>query len=131
MPGQQYVRNQAVRAVQEIRQTPVDLVYGSSGTIENLADIAAYKFFKRKRERDDVFTYQQFKEVIRLLCELPLEERRKVQGINPIRADIIIAGGAIIDTLMEDLGLPELCIATSLRDGLLVDYCPAQSRGNC
>lgn len=120
----QYVRNLAVRTVQAIQQLrPVDLVYGSSGTLENLADIAALMFFKRRRERDDRFTFSQFKETIRTLCELSLEDRRQVPGINPSRADIIVAGAAVIETLLEDLGLEEIRISDrGLRDGLLVDY---------
>jgi exopolyphosphatase / guanosine-5'-triphosphate,3'-diphosphate pyrophosphatase len=119
----QYVRNAAVRTVQQIKPIPVALTFGSSGTIENLGDIAAFKFFKRRRQRDDVFSYGQLKQVIELLCALPLEERRQVPGITPARADIIIGGAAIIETLMAELGIHELQISErGLRDGLLIDY---------
>jgi exopolyphosphatase/guanosine-5'-triphosphate,3'-diphosphate pyrophosphatase len=120
---QQYVRNATVRTVQRVRQLTVEAVYGSSGTIENLADIAAQQFFHRKRERDDSFTHEQIRQVVDLLCSLPLDERRNIPGINPGRADIIVAGAAIIDTLMESLELPTLQVsARGLRDGLLIDY---------
>lgn len=120
---QQYVRNVAVRAIQRIQSEHVDLVYGSSGTVENLADIAILKYHKRRRQRDDTLTYDQLKGVIEMLCALPLEERRRVPGINPSRADIIICGAAILETLMADLGIEELHISErGLRDGLLVEY---------
>jgi len=109
--------------VQQVRQLPVELAVGSSGTIENLADIAAQKFHKRRRQRDDTLTHAHLRQVVEMLCDLPLEERRRVPGITPGRADIIIAGAAIIDTLMGDLGIQELQISErGLRDGLLVDY---------
>jgi exopolyphosphatase/guanosine-5'-triphosphate,3'-diphosphate pyrophosphatase len=58
-----------------------------------------------------------------MLCSLPLEDRRSVPGINPMRADIIIGGAAILDVLMEELGIQELRISDrGLRDGLLRDY---------
>jgi exopolyphosphatase/guanosine-5'-triphosphate,3'-diphosphate pyrophosphatase len=58
-----------------------------------------------------------------MLCALPLDERRRVPGINPIRADIIICGAAIIETLMADFGIEMLSITDrGLRDGLLIDY---------
>jgi exopolyphosphatase/guanosine-5'-triphosphate,3'-diphosphate pyrophosphatase len=57
------------------------------------------------------------------LRALPLEERRQVSGLNPERADIIIAGGAILETLLRELGLAEIQVSNrGLRDGLLVDY---------
>ncbi|HEY3379134.1 MAG TPA: Ppx/GppA family phosphatase, partial [Armatimonadota bacterium] len=37
----EYVRNAAVRTVQRVRQYPYELGIGTSGTIENLADVAA------------------------------------------------------------------------------------------
>lgn len=120
---QQYVRSAAVRTVQHVRQAPPEIAIGSSGTIENLADIAALHFLHRHRERDDEMSHSQLKEIIQLLCSLPLEERRRVPGINAARADIIIAGAAIIDTLMEDLQISGLWISDrGLRDGLLVDF---------
>jgi exopolyphosphatase/guanosine-5'-triphosphate,3'-diphosphate pyrophosphatase len=119
----QYVRNAAVRAIQKVTDAHTNLAFGSSGTIENLADIATLKFYKRRRQRDDVLTYDQLKDVIAMLCALPLQERRRIPGINFSRADIIIAGAAIIDTLMAEMGIEELHISDrGLRDGLLIDY---------
>ncbi len=99
------------------------LAFGSSGTIENLAAIAARIIHKRQPWRHEVLTAQDLRQVVSLLCALSLEERRKVPGINPERADIIIAGAAIIETLMQELQLPHLHVSQrGLRDGLLVDY---------
>jgi exopolyphosphatase/guanosine-5'-triphosphate,3'-diphosphate pyrophosphatase len=61
--------------------------------------------------------------VIELLSELPLEQRRKVPGMNPERADIIVAGAAILDVFMKELGLPEIAVTSrGLQDGLHIDY---------
>jgi exopolyphosphatase/guanosine-5'-triphosphate,3'-diphosphate pyrophosphatase len=58
-----------------------------------------------------------------MLCALPVAQRKNVPGMNPERADIIIAGAAIIDTLMKDLGFASITTTTrGLQDGLLVDY---------
>jgi exopolyphosphatase/guanosine-5'-triphosphate,3'-diphosphate pyrophosphatase len=120
---QQYVRNATVRTFQRVSQLPFSGAYGSSGTIENLADIAAQHFFNRKRQRDDTFTHDQISQVAGLLCSLPLDERRDVPGITPGRADIIVGGAAILDTLMEGLEISTLHVSDrGLRDGLLVDY---------
>ncbi len=121
---QRYVRNAAVRTVQQVRKQKVDLALGSSGTIENLMDIAAREFHNRSRQREDVLSYADLKKAVELLCSLPLQERRKVNGINPERADIIIAGAAILDTVMEECKLDEIRVVgdRGLREGLLVDY---------
>jgi exopolyphosphatase/guanosine-5'-triphosphate,3'-diphosphate pyrophosphatase len=52
-----------------------------------------------------------------------LEERRKIPGINPERADIIIPGAAILDLFMKELSLDSITVTgRGLQDGLLVDY---------
>jgi len=121
---QRRVRMASARTLQEMRRYHFDLALGSSGTAENLADIAARALHNRQRQRDDVLSYRDLKQVIDMLCALPLEARRKVPGINPERADIIIAGAAIIHTLMEDLGFSKLRVIADrgLREGLLIDY---------
>jgi exopolyphosphatase/guanosine-5'-triphosphate,3'-diphosphate pyrophosphatase len=120
---QRYVRHHAVRTIRELRAYRIDLAIGSSGTIQNLADVAARQFHKRPLQRDDVLTYAHLKQVVAMLAALPLEERRKVPGLNPERADIVLAGAAILDAFMQELDVPELQISErGLREGLLVDY---------
>ena len=124
---QTYVRNASIRTVQRMKHLTPAYVVGSSGTAENLANVAALQFYNRPLSADDVLHYDQLREVIRRLCSLPLDERKKVPGLNPERADIIIAGAAVLDTLMEELSLTEMRVSTrGLRDGLLVDYLARQ-----
>jgi exopolyphosphatase / guanosine-5'-triphosphate,3'-diphosphate pyrophosphatase len=118
-----HVRNEAAAALHDLRAFPIDFAVGSSGTIENLAEIAARMFWRRPWSRDDVLSYTVLRRTIDELCSLPLESRRRVPGMNPARADIIVGGAAIIDTLLEELAVRELRVSDrGLRDGLLVDY---------
>lgn len=129
---QEHVRNKAVRAVQRLAALgPLDVAVGSSGTIENLADIAARLSTGRPRERGDVVTAGQLAEVARRLCAVPLAERAKLPGINPARADIAVAGAAILQTLLEALGVDTLIVSDrGLREGLIVDDLDRQLPGH-
>ena len=120
---QTFVGNTAVRAVQQITKLNPAFIVASSGTAENLVSIAAQHFYKRPWQLEDTFDHGKIKQVIELLCALPLAERKNVAGLNPERADIIIAGAAVLDTLMEQLSINELRVSNrGLRDGMLVDY---------
>lgn len=120
---QRHVRHHAVRTLHEMRRYRIDLALGSSGTIRNVADIAARHFSKRPLQPGEVLTYAHLQHVVALLAALPLEERRKVPGLNPERADIILAGTAILDAFMQELRLSEIQVSDrGLREGLLVDY---------
>ena len=120
---QRYVRHHAVRTLREMQGYRIDLAIGSSGTIRNVADVAARHFYKRPLQPDDVLTYAHLRQVVTLLAALSLEERRKVPGLQPERADIILAGAAILDAFMQELGVLEIHVSErGLREGLLVDY---------
>jgi exopolyphosphatase / guanosine-5'-triphosphate,3'-diphosphate pyrophosphatase len=97
--------------------------WGSSGTIINLAEVASKVCKKNGNGGNLTLTRKNLKKLAATLCSLNLEDRKKLPGINPDRADIIVAGAAIIDSVMEDFGLEEICVShKELRDGLLVDY---------
>jgi exopolyphosphatase/guanosine-5'-triphosphate,3'-diphosphate pyrophosphatase len=116
---QQHAKNVMGPAIRDLQRCKIDCAIGSSGTIMNLAEIANRTLHQNSSD----LSYRDLKKVIRLICSLPLEQRKKIPGINPERADIIIAGAAILDTFMKELSIKRIT-ATSrgLQDGLLADY---------
>lgn len=120
---QNYVRNAVVRTVQRLKEYPLQMVIGSSGTITNLVEVAYRHFHDREPGPDETITLKELSDTIRMLCSLPLAERREVPGINPARADIIIAGSAILETFLEELHMLNLRTSErGLLEGMLVDY---------
>jgi len=118
---QHHVKDSIIHSVRKIRNLKPVLAIGSSGTIMNLAEIAQRAFHQNDSNGDPVLSARDLQKVIDLLCPLPLDQRRKVPGMNPERADIIIAGAAILDTFMKELGLDSIqTTGRGLQDGLLV-----------
>ncbi len=118
-----YIRHKAADIIKELSKYRIECAIGSSGTIENLARIAFVFLHKTAHESYEKLEYEDLKKIVQAMCALPLEERRKFPGINSQRADIILAGAAIIETFMEELGLSDIRVSKcGLREGLLVDY---------
>jgi exopolyphosphatase/guanosine-5'-triphosphate,3'-diphosphate pyrophosphatase len=120
----QYARHAAVHTVYQVNQHHADLLVGTAGTIRNLAAIASSSRRGPEPENGDVLTRSELRRVAAMLCAMPLEERQKVPGLNPDRADIIVSGAAILDVVMEGLGFSEIQVMPvgGLREGLLMDY---------
>ncbi|MCF7934770.1 MAG: Ppx/GppA family phosphatase [Synergistales bacterium] len=117
-----HVRNAVLRSVQRLRNRDFSLAFGSSGTIQNLAEVAG-RHFGEKKNNEGLLTPEMLRRTIELLRTKTLEERRKVAGLNPEKADIIVPGASILETLMEDLQIPSVSVTDrGLRNGLLVDY---------
>jgi exopolyphosphatase/guanosine-5'-triphosphate,3'-diphosphate pyrophosphatase len=107
----------------KVQEYGARLAWGSSGTVINLAEIANKLFKKNGNGGGLALSRKNLKKLVTILCSLSLEERKKLPAINPDRADIIIAGAAIMEAIMEEFGLEEICIShRELRDGLLVEY---------
>ncbi|MBU4198523.1 MAG: hypothetical protein KKG09_01480 [Verrucomicrobia bacterium] len=120
---QEYVRGRAQKVLQRLRRYRVDIVLGSSGTIMALGNIAVRRHFNRRLQCPEPVSMARLRQIIRHLCALSLAQRRQVPGLQPDRADIIIGGAAILDTLMAELDMQALTISNrSLRDGLVQEY---------
>lgn len=119
----QYARGVAAHAYRKIRATGFDTVIASSGTAMNLAAVAArHAGLDPATMRNYTLKTSDLAQVAEMLRKMTLEERRRVPGLNPERADIIVSGAAVLQTLAEDLSADGLLIADrSLREGVLVD----------
>jgi exopolyphosphatase/guanosine-5'-triphosphate,3'-diphosphate pyrophosphatase len=114
-----YVKSSLVRARKEVLQRKVSLAFGSSGTIVNLGEV----LLRRGSHRPGVIRRSQLKRLIPYLAGMDLATRKKVPGINPERADIIVAGAVVLDTVMDELRLSEIAVSPrGMRDGMLQDY---------
>jgi exopolyphosphatase/guanosine-5'-triphosphate,3'-diphosphate pyrophosphatase len=119
----QYAAHKVHTLKPKVQELGARRAWGSSGTIINLAEIANKLYKKSGTGNGTALSRKNLKKLAPLLCSLSLEERKKLPAANPDRADIIIAGAATIEAIMEEFGLEEICIShRELRDGLLVDY---------
>lgn len=121
---QNYVSTLANHAIGRMASYVAKEMIVSSGTVKNLAEIAACLEIEDKRLiKDNFLSYKTLCQVVRLLCSKTEEERKKILGINPKRVNVIIPGAAILQTVMEELGFDGCYVSSlGLREGLLRDY---------
>ncbi len=118
-----FIKNVLLKPVKNMNNARIECAFGSSGTITNLAEIAISMHGNGDAGERLVLGYNDLKKVISTLSMLSLDERRKVDGINPERADIIIGGAAILETIMEEFGLEEIRVSDrGMLHGMLTDY---------
>jgi len=96
---------------------------GSAGTVTTLAAIdLALVTYDRQKVRGHCLGLARVVELLDRLAALALRERRQVPGLEPGRADVILAGAAILAVSMQRLGYNELRVSDDgLREGILLD----------
>ncbi|GAB4291151.1 MAG: hypothetical protein Kow0098_10180 [Ignavibacteriaceae bacterium] len=102
-----------------------DRVVGTSGTIQSLAGLitAHYKRkLPKKLNRFEVLKSDFDKILNKILAHRTFEERLKIPGIEPKRADILPAGLLILDTIFRLFNFRRLYISEyALREGIIVE----------
>jgi len=102
-----------------------DRVIGTSGTILSLGSLALIETGGVGPEdlRNRRVPAKAISKLRRRLTGLDLEARLHVAGLDPRRADIVVAGSVLLDLLLRRLDAAELTLCDlALREGLVLDY---------
>ncbi len=85
---------------------------GIAGTMTTLAAIAMkMKDYDGARVHGSMLSLARLREIVDELALLPLSGRRQVTGLEPKRADVIVAGGLVAIAVLEKLGKTEARIS--------------------
>ena len=111
------------RTVELRGMPPGDVLVGTAGTVTSLAAVdLALAPYDPVRVTGHRLTRVRIAETVDRLASLPLADRRRVPGLEPARADVIVAGGVICLAAMDTLGFSELTVSDGgLREGILLD----------
>ena len=113
----------ALRGVNVPRLKRDELLVGTSGAIRNLA-----KIDRRRRRRPypvpRLHGYEirrgRVSKVSELLRSLTAENRRPIPGLNPGRAETVVAGAIVLETVMSELKARLLVVSgQGLREGVI------------
>ncbi len=118
---QQYVQEQLVRAQVQIGREGEQLL-GVGGTITTLAAIEnKLAEYDAARIHGHTFRVRRVSRLRTQLQTLPWSERIAIPGLTRGRADVIVAGAAIYETIMNVLNLKEITVSSrGLRHGILL-----------
>ncbi|OPY56715.1 MAG: Guanosine-5'-triphosphate,3'-diphosphate pyrophosphatase [Pelotomaculum sp. PtaU1.Bin035] len=96
-------------ALEEIRKFPAGCLAGVGGTITTLAAMAqGLEVYDPARVHGYCLTAEKVRHILQKLKSLSVEERKRLHGLQPERADIAVAGVTIVKAVLEGLGLDRL-----------------------
>ena len=114
-----FVTREVNRIANRIGGARVKNVIATSGTAAALATAAAHLRSRTTRRRQTVARAEMGR-LAKRLARLPVAERRKIEGIGPRRAEIVVAGATVYRELLERLHLAGFRYSPlGLRDGIL------------
>jgi len=123
-----FISREMERIADRIKRARPKVVIATSGTAESLAAIC-HGLYKTKGSRAATVSKMQLQRIAKLLARLPLEGRKKLSGVGPRRAEIIVPGAAVYLALLERCQLQGFRYSPlGLRDGLLAQMAAEYDR---
>ncbi|OQX89021.1 phosphatase [candidate division KSB1 bacterium 4484_87] len=127
-PVKEQEYQQAVAAIEDALNQlsfdeKVDALVGMGGTMSNLGAIKhKLSVYDPDIIQGSKLSLQDVEEQIELFKSKTIEERKQIVGLQPKRADVILAGAIIVRTILKKAGVDFATISDrGLRHGLIVD----------
>lgn len=121
----EFIGEQVDRYIDHIVENGFDRVIGTSGTILSLGTVAtAIDSGSVPQEvRNLRVAAKSLRRLRKTAVDMDLEERMHLPGLDPRRADLMVAGAVLLDTLLKKLKADEITLCDlALREGVLLDY---------
>jgi exopolyphosphatase/guanosine-5'-triphosphate,3'-diphosphate pyrophosphatase len=108
---------------EKITEKKADYLIGIGGTVTSMGAVM-HKMVKYdpKIIQGSQMSLEEVKRQIELYQNKTIEERKQIPGLQPKRADVILAGAGIINAIMEIFEIDSFTISDrGLRHGLMFD----------
>ena len=123
-----FVEREIGRIADRIARSRPKAVIATSGTAAALAAVC-HGLYRTKGSRAAAVSRTQMRRIAKMLARLPLEQRIKLPGVGPRRAEIVIAGAVVYAELLERCQLAGFRYSPlGLRDGLLAQMAAEYDR---
>ena len=101
----------------------VECLIGSSGSFDTLAEMVCCKNGQPKtwkKEKRYKFNMHDYNQIQRMIYESTLDERLKMEGLIPMRADMIVISVVMINYILNRLTIHDLRVSSyALKEGLI------------
>jgi exopolyphosphatase / guanosine-5'-triphosphate,3'-diphosphate pyrophosphatase len=120
---QEYIEERIALPIRRMGSLRIDRVIATSATASAVVS-AVNRIPRPKRELADKVraSTAQIRELYSNLIARDIEGRRRITGIGPKRAEIIVPGAAVLLSVLKGLALPSLYYSSAgVRDGVIAD----------
>jgi exopolyphosphatase/guanosine-5'-triphosphate,3'-diphosphate pyrophosphatase len=120
-----HIREEVGKYVDQIARAGFNRVIGTSGTILSIGSVIAASEGRAADMslRSRRIAAKQVRRLRKAIVTQSIEKRMRIPGLEPRRADLVVAGIILLDELLRRLDAAEITLCDlSLREGLVLDY---------
>lgn len=109
--------------IKELKEFPIEILVGSSGTFETLGALVAHSRGDRLslgNLNSYEFSRTSFRKIHKKLIASNRKDRLKMGGMEPMRVDMILMGSLVVNYVLDNLGIKKIQISLlALKEGIL------------
>jgi exopolyphosphatase/guanosine-5'-triphosphate,3'-diphosphate pyrophosphatase len=121
----EYIHGMLNPVARQIKNSTHRVVVGSSGTIGAIAHIIKASRGKEPNGKLNNFSFsakELFTTVGKIIAARDVKQRTKIEGLDPARADIIVAGALLLEQIFKEFKLDTMLVSDyALREGIVLD----------
>jgi exopolyphosphatase/guanosine-5'-triphosphate,3'-diphosphate pyrophosphatase len=122
---EQHIEKTVKKAGRVIRKQRCSMVIGTAGTLINLGSMIYEDETSRPLNFVNHFELERkpLEKIHEKIIQTTLKERLNFPGLDPKRADIIVAGSVLVLTLMRLFRIDEITLSDrGIREGMIIDF---------
>jgi len=118
----EYYKTALLDFKKELQKTKVDLLIGSAGTFDSLAQIHSFQKngFAAAKSESYIITASEFNKIHKHLLTLNIDQLKRVDGLPPFRAEFMLLGTIFLETILELTSVEKIIQSSkSLKEGFI------------
>jgi exopolyphosphatase/guanosine-5'-triphosphate,3'-diphosphate pyrophosphatase len=120
-----HIRGKVSEFATQVRAAGFDRVIATSGTSLSLGEVAlaGRRLFASDQIHHSRISAKELHRVRKEIVSRDMQKRLRLPGLDTRRADLIVPGAVLLDTLIRELGAEEITLCDyGLREGLVLDF---------
>ncbi|MGM9535987.1 MAG: Ppx/GppA family phosphatase [Intestinibacter sp.] len=108
----EFINKTIENTINTIKKRNIKKLVGIGGTITSVSAInQKLEVYSMEKVHNSKICKKEVDEILQMLKNMTLEDKKRLNGLQPKRADIITAGVVILDIIMEKLELNEIIVS--------------------
>ena len=108
----EFINKTIENTINTIKGRNIKKLVGIGGTITSVSAInQKLEIYSMEKVHNSKICKKEVDEILQMLKNMTLEDKKRLNGLQPKRADIITAGVVILDIIMEKLELNEIIVS--------------------
>lgn len=120
-----HVRAEIAEFSEQVRAAGFDRMIATSGTSLSLGEIAlsGRRLFDSDKIHHSRISAKELQRARKEVVSRDMQRRLRLPGLDARRADLVVAGAVLLDTVVQSFGATDLVLCDlGLREGLVLDY---------